>query len=342
MRVLIVGQGIAGTALAWALMRRGVAIRIVDGSLPYPASAAAAGLINPVTGKFYVKTWGYDDFFPTARRFYAEMEENLGLRFWQDLRVLRLLDTPQAINDWAARSADPAYQTLLGILHDAGPWSALLRTTTWVGETRGAARVDFGTLLTAFRKYLSDRALLVEHALSPPEALQWAKDFDAVVFCEGWRGVLNPFFPGLPWQLTFGEALLIRIHHPEANLLCDVVKKNALFVPLGNGLVWVGATYRRWTPSDAVPTSLLSALEAEVREQLSAPFEVVGPACGIRPTVRDRRPLIGESPMLRGVFLFNGLGTKGALLAPYWAEHLTNHLLEGTPIAPEVSVGRRS
>lgn len=340
MRILVVGQGIAGTALAWALLRRGASVHVADGDLPHPASTAAAGLINPVTGKFYVKTWRYDDFFPVARRFYADMEAALGVCIWSEVRVLRVLDTPKAANDWNARSGDPAYAGLLGTCAHAGPWQPFARHNGLWGETRGAARVDFPQLLSAFRAHFIRQGLFFPKKITPEAAVDAAPDYDAVVFCEGWRGALNPFFPDLPWRLTAGEALLIRLTPPVAASLRDVLKKNLLLIPLSDGLVWAGATYRHWQPTNPVPAPDTTAIEEELRQLLQMPFEVVGVASGIRPTVRDRRPLIGNSAQRSDFFIFNGLGTKGALLAPYWAEHLAQHLLEGSALSPEVRLDR--
>ncbi|MCS6928291.1 MAG: FAD-binding oxidoreductase [Saprospiraceae bacterium] len=340
MRILIVGQGLAGTVLSWALLQRGAEVWVAEGDLAHPASTAAAGLINPVTGKLYVKTWQYDDFFPIAKRFYAEMEAALRICVWSDVRVLRLLDTPKSVNDWEARQSDPAYAGLLSTVVHAGSWQPYLHHPGPWGETRGAARVDLPLLLSAFRAYLLEKGLFLSEKISPEEITKLAQEYEVVIFCEGWRGALNPFFPNLPWRLTVGEALLVRLLHPNAASLCDVVKKNLLLIPLGDAYVWAGATYRHWFPSMPIPEPRPEALEKEVRQLLRVPFEVVRVISGIRPTVRDRRPLIGESSLQPNFFLFNGLGTKGALLAPYWAEHFASHLLEGVPLSPIVHIHR--
>ena len=340
MRILVVGQGIAGTALAWALMRRGVVVHVADGDLPHAASSAAAGLINPITGKFYVKTWGYDAFFPVARRFYTGMEAELGVRIWFDTSVLRLLHTPKAANDWAARTADPAYAPLMGTRPDAGRWQPLLRETVSVGETKGAARVDLALLLHHFRRYLVQHGLFWPHTISPQEALKATKQYDAVVFCEGWQAVNNPLFPDLPWRLTLGEALLASLQHPEARHLREVIKRDLLLIPVGEGRLWVGATYRNWSPPAPIPEPSSTAVENELQHLLQVPYQKLGVQAGIRPGVRDRRPLIGNSPFHPRIFLFNGLGTKGTLLAPYWAEHLARHLLEKQALDPVVRLRR--
>ncbi len=341
MRILIVGQGIAGTTLAWALMRRKATVYIADGNLPHSASLSAAGLINPITGKFYAKTWRYDDFFPVARRFYRDMEAALHLSsLWTEVRVLRVLDTPKALNDWALRMTNPTYAGLVGMSSEAEPWSEYLCKAYPLGETRGAARVDFSKLLTAFRKYMTERGLFIPQNLSPEAVLAMAMDYDAVVFCEGWRGALNPFFPTALWQLTFGEALLVRFLSPHLPHLRDVLKKGLLLVPVKNGVVWAGGTYRRWSPPEPIPQPNSTAMVQTLQQLLHPSFELLRTMGGIRPTVRDRRPLLGGSPVQSAFFLFNGLGTKGALLAPHWAEHMADHLLRGSALDREVSLSR--
>jgi len=54
--VLIIGQGICGTFLSWWLEQKGLSFIVIDEERPYTASRAAAGLINPVTGRRIVKT----------------------------------------------------------------------------------------------------------------------------------------------------------------------------------------------------------------------------------------------------------------------------------------------
>ncbi|MBK9337772.1 MAG: FAD-binding oxidoreductase [Lewinellaceae bacterium] len=340
MRILVVGQGIAGTVLAWTLRRRGADVRVSDADFPHRSSSIAAGIINPVTGKRYVKTWRYDDFSPFAKTTYQAMEAEWGVPLWHDQTILRLLETPQAANDWSARMADPDYAGLLGERPDAGPWSDLLVPGDAVGEIRGAARVDFGALMQAFRTETQSAGIFLSQKITPDDTTQAFRDYDCVVFCEGYRGSQNPFFPDLPWQLAKGEAMLLRLLHPQAALIREMIKKTLLLAPLGNGLFWAGASYN-WAFEDNGPTGNEQGfLEERLVRFLRAPYEIVQRMGGVRPTVRDRRPFLGVSPTDSNVFIFNGLGTKGALLAPFWAAHLADHLLEGRALERAVDVRR--
>ena len=122
--------------------------------------------------------------------------------------------------------------------------------------------------------------------------------------------------------------------------ITDMLKKTSLIAPLGDGLFWAGGSYQ-WHYPDLEPSAgERDYILGRLNEMLAVPFEIVGHSAGVRPSVKDRRPFLGESNLLPNVYMFNGLGTKGALLAPIWAEHLSNHMLKGEAISPEVWVGR--
>ncbi len=343
MRVLVIGQGIAGTVLAWTLRQRGVQVHVADAAHPHQSSGVAAGIINPVTGKRFVKSWRFDDFYTLAQSAYREMEQALGVRIWHDHSILRLLETPQEKNDWALRMATPEYGALLGERADAGAWAPVLAPGFSVGVIRNAARVDFSMLMQQFRRLALQEGWLTPEQWSTQTARTRvaAGDFDAVVFCEGYRAALNPLFPGLAWQLSKGEAMILRFRAPQAaHIHTEMLKKTMLLAPLGDGLFWAGASYN-WAYDDDGPSEAEQAfLEARIRPMLAVEYEVVRRMAAVRPTVKDRRPFLGESPIERKAFIFNGLGTKGALLAPFWAAHLADHILEGKALDREVDIQR--
>ena len=72
-----------------------------------------------------------------------------------------------------------------------------------------------------------------------------------------------------------------------------------------------------------------------------ADVEVLEHEVGIRPTVIDRRPLLGKHPEFDNILIFNGLGTKGVMLAPYFAQHLVD-FIEGNilELEGEVNINR--
>lgn len=340
MKILIVGQGIAGSVLAFTLLQRGVDVHILDHNLPGAASLPAAGIINPVTGKRFVKSWEFERFFPVARTLYQQISRYLDTQCWYEQSILRLLASAEEGNDWSARCAQPDYQDYLTECRDAGPWQDRLRPGFQYGLISNAARVDFPAVIYGLRKQWQDENRYNRLHLETSELERLQADFDSVVFCEGSQAEANPFFAALTWRLTKGEALIVRFRNGPLPATAPMLKKTLMVVPLPDGNCWVGGSYQ-WQFQDFGPSAGgRDYLEEHLRLMIREPFEVLNHVAGVRPTVQDRRPLIGMSRQRQGVYLFNGLGTKGALLAPYWAAQLADHLLEGKAIHPDVDIQR--
>ena len=343
MKILVIGQGIAGTLLAWSLRKRGGQVHLMDGNLAGSSSIAAAGIINPVTGKRFVKSWRFDEFYPVAKAIYQQLELELGIPIWEERPTLRLLGTPEEANDWAIRCAQPEYEDHLGESEHAGAWEPYLKPGFRFGVIHKSARANLPLLVSTYREIAQREGIFHEKTLDYAEIEAQFENYDRIVFCEGWRAASNPFFPDALFRVSKGEALIIRFLQGSGSKLDDppgsgaqrarigkihdMLKKTMLLVPLSDDTSWVGSTYR-WHFEDTLP-------EAEGRdyilgylhEMFDVPFEIVEHVAGIRPTMIDRRPLVQESKIRSNVFIFNGLGTKGALLAPFFAEQLAEELL---------------
>ena len=245
------------------------------------------------------------------------------------------------MNDWSARCSQEDYQSYLSEPKQAGGWEPLLKTGFHFGEIHKAGRVDFPSLLAGMCSKWIKEGCYWEKTISPEQVPHQFNTFDKVIFCEGFRSMDNPYFPDLNWRVAKGEALIIRFpEHPDSAFLQHMLKKTAIVAPLGDGLFWVGGTYQ-WHFPDLEPSEgERNYLLEHLCQMVDAPFEIIRQVAAVRPTVKDRRPLLGESPVLPNVYLFNGMGTKGALLAPFWAEHFANYLLEGVSLDPEVDIKR--
>ncbi|MBN2807258.1 MAG: FAD-dependent oxidoreductase, partial [Prolixibacteraceae bacterium] len=204
--------------------------------------------------------------------------------------------------------------------------------------------LDIRNLLGALHQYFRQQNILRE-ATFDYEALIMDDDgvsylnhrAKKIIFCEGTAIARNPWFNKLPFKPARGEILTIRCENFQHEA---ILNRNGFVLPLGKGLYKVGATFS-WDKLNAKPT-------IEGREQLlqiaqnilNVPFEIVNHEAGIRPASNDRRPVLGKHPVHDQLFVFNGLGSKGVLLAPFFTRHLTAHLYENQALMPEVDVNR--
>ncbi len=319
--VQIIGQGLAGTCLAWELLDRGVAFEIVDREQG-GSSRVAAGMINPVTGKNFQPSWRIAEFLPEAMAFYASVEARLGTTFWHPHPVLRL-------------AADPKnWEKIRGKLtaQDVAPWVVGEVTPPderWVGAVavRGGGRLDVKAFLDASRAFFSEQGLYRQAEMDDLTASSSRR-----VWCEGAAGLL--FGRPAPHRCAKGEILTLRAEGWDETQIR--IGNGGWLIPIGEGVFKVGATYE-WDELDEFPTEAgRAAVEAIAVSLMDEQFQVIGHEAGIRPILRRSEPLIGE---IDGEWFFNGLGSKGSLYAPGIARRLTACLLDGARPEPELDLG---
>lgn len=341
---LLIGQGLAGTLLAHFLEKAGKSVFVIGRQDEGAASRVAAGLINPITGRRFVKSWRVDSLIPFARNTYRELEQKLGISLYYERNILRALAGPGEENAWLARSGEPGYQHYILDRAEPGAYAGKIKQAYSYGEVRHSAQVDVGLLVEAYRQYLEQKGAYREETFDYTQ-LEMVKGgvvypgikAETAVFCEGPWARANPFFNYLPFQGDKGEVLIARI--PGAGFE-KILKQEVFIVPLENGLYWVGSNYVKG-PEDGRPTEAgASYLRSHLEQVLKIPFEVVAHRAAIRPTVRGRRPFLGRHPEFPQLALFNGLGTKGASLGPYWASHIADHLVKNVTLDGEVDIQR--
>lgn len=316
---LIVGGGIAGTLLARKLARRGATVRLLHDPAKIGSSKVAAWMVNPVTGIRFVASWRVETFLPEAIRCYREMEAESGLKLWHPLVIRRFFQGGDERPRWEKKRRDPLIRSFVTEEFPEG-----LRID-------GGGRVD---LLPWLQQFLASppRGIVVEEGIFSPDDLQ---RHGKVIFCTGH----NPqsWFPPLPWKPAKGEILTLRI--PGLGLE-EIWLKGIFVLPLGDDLYRVGSTYE-WDELDNIPTAAGAAeIFGKLRALTSRSWEMVNHQAAVRPILRDARPVLGLHAEHPRIGIFNGLGSKGALAAPWLAEHFAEHLIDGTPLDAEVDLRR--
>lgn len=325
--ILILGQGLAGTLLAWELERAGIDFSLVDTGHAAAATTAAAGIINPITGRRLVQSWRVESLLPAARALYRDLEAALGVPLWRDLRVRRLFADERERTTWREKSARGELAPFAGAGDAEGFW------------VEPAARVDLGALLGAARgRWLAMGRLRTENVDAVDPAVAMA-GHACVIDCTGRAAARAGAFGFVPWEFSHGEMLELAVE----GLAPDVVlNRRHWIVPVAAGTAWVGATHMPGVHEVAPTSSARLTLEASARDLLGAahPFVVTGQRAGVRVNLPDKRPVAGRHLERPRLGLINGLGAKGALWAPMLARQWVEHLKLGAPFDPEVNVAR--
>jgi len=325
-RMIIIGHGISGCVMAMTLFRKNIPFQIVGTSLPGEASPASSGLIAPVTGRRYVKAWNIETYIPAAKEFYEWTEDLIGKKYFHEIEIVRFLANEEANKAWTHRSRDPEYAKYIS----TRSYEDLDRLHRPYGILTGGYRLDTPAWLDAMRTFLMEKNLL--EIVEQPIRMEHDKPG---IFILATGAVDQKFAHGI--IPNKGEALIVRM--PDWNIQL-IVKDEVFIVPLHDDVYWIGSYYQ---PKDDDPFPTIEGKEQLLKgisKLYAGPIEVLEHLAGTRPTVQDRRPIIGLLPGKHNQFLFNGMGTKATSLAPYWADQLISHILNGVSLPKEVSPAR--
>ncbi|MEM8549571.1 MAG: FAD-dependent oxidoreductase [Verrucomicrobiota bacterium] len=341
---LIVGQGIAGSALAFFLHQRGHRVTVVDDGHRTSATRVAAGMVNPITGKRLAKTPDWEVKWPVALAFYQALETLGGQQIYHPMPIRRLYRNEDECARMAKRLNDPDYTPYLS---EASPTNAHSAMNDDYGSVViQGGRVDTTALLQITRAYFEAEGLLVAGSLDydelriEPSQLRWQGErYDKVIFCDGMQVLHNPFFAPLKTDPVKGEILSLK---SNTSLPHEILNKGKWLLPVSDQEARLGATYDRRAfdtqPTPEGRTELMEALRDLLPE--NDHLSLGESAAGVRICMQDNYPLIGLHPELSSVGLFNGFASKGNSLAPYWAKCFMDMLEGNSPLPEEILLMR--
>ncbi|MFD0863762.1 NAD(P)/FAD-dependent oxidoreductase [Sungkyunkwania multivorans] len=339
---VVVGLGLAGIAFCEQLIKHRKEFLVYeDGS--QSSSTVAGGMYNPVILKRFTAVWNAEEQLQQAMPFYKRLEKDLSEKLDHKVPIHRRFASLAEQNMWFEATDKAALAPFLSSKIVPNSHTTIAAENGF-GEVLHTGRVDTKKLLMAYRSYLRDKGILKTDSFNHSKLrLQengvFYGDIKArrIVFCEGYGLKRNPFFNYLPLNGTKGELLTIRA--PQLKL-DSVIKSSVFIIPIGDDLFRVGATYK-WKDKTNTPTKeAREELLAKLKTFLKCDFEVVEQVAGVRPTVVDRRPLVGKHPKYDQLAVLNGMGSRGVMIAPTIAAQLFQHLENGKPLEKEVAITR--
>ncbi len=315
---IVVGQGLAGTLLTHELIDHGKKVLVIDTKLKASASRVAAGLINPVSMKRCIPAFP-DYYLKEALNRYIELGKKLNFNFLNLKSLLRLFDSDETKALWEEKVSDKGMDIYIKEFINKNNFT-FLNDYFSSAIIEPAGFLDVISFLDYSRIYFAKKGEFLDEkfdfSLFNDSEISY-KDFkaDKIIFCEGFRLTENPFFNYLPLAPTKGEVMTIKI--PSKKYFDKIISKDVYILPLGNYLYTVGATYNREDISDSLTDEGQSFLKERIDDILNLEYEIINSVAGVRPTVRDRKPLIGYHPENNRIGVFNGLGARGVLVGPY-------------------------
>ena len=339
---LIIGAGLAGVSFAETAFRNNKSLYLIDNNRN-SSSMVAAGLYNPVVLKRFTPVWDAQNQLLLLDEFYRLIEIKLQRKVMYKQSLLRKFFSIEEQNNWFIASDKLELSTFLSTVLRLEKFRGIDSPYDF-GEVKATGYIDVALLLKSYRSFLKDAGLYAVEDFNH-SAIELQEDqvqynniiAKHIVFAEGFGMHQNPLFNELPLDGVKGELLVVKA--PHLNL--DVIVNTSIFIlPMGNHLFKVGATYN-WADKTDTPTEEgRQELIDRIKEVLTCDFEIVSHYAGVRPTVKDRKPLVGTHPEFRNVHVLNGLGTRGVMLGPSMAKALFDSIENGTTLPPEININR--
>ncbi len=338
---IIVGMGIAGICYAETLQQNKKSFFVIDNNKS-GSSKIAAGIYNPTVLKRYNMSWNGKMFHKNALLFFKKIEYKYKKKIIFEHDILKAFSSFSDQNNWLVASQKTQLKEFLDSEIQTKKIKGLI-TEFGYGLVKKCGRVSTPNLINEFKKNLKDnyikqdfdfKKLFYDHTKIVYNNIISQN----IVFCEGYSIINNPFFKNLPVRGSKGEFLVVKI--PNLNL-DKIIKRSSIFImPMENQFYWVGATYdnsdKKNRPTQLKKQWLIDRLESIIKE----PYKIVEHKASIRPTTIDRRPITGSHPNYKNIYLLNGLGSRGILLAPTISSWLYSHIYESSPIPKEVDIKR--
>uniref|UniRef100_UPI0040471B74 NAD(P)/FAD-dependent oxidoreductase n=1 Tax=Roseivirga sp. TaxID=1964215 RepID=UPI0040471B74 len=340
---IIVGQGLAGSILADHLFSEGCKVMVYDDPLLSNSSKIAGGLYNPVTGRKMVKTWKAEPLFNYLVDYYPKLEQSLGAKFLHDIPIYRPFISAEELNEWMGKSADIDYSQFIREVHSSSAYGDQVNDDFGGLLLDKSGYVDTAKLVEASRQSLSEKNLLVKEYFDTTQLKLMGDSASyknitckGIIFCNGHKALQEEYFGWIPLKPVKGELLMIKTEEP-----LKVIHNRGVFViPQGNGICKVGSTYDHNNLDENPTLEAKNVLMGKLNELVKFPYHIEYQLAGIRPATKDRKPLLGVHPKHKSLMIFNGFGTKGVSLIPYFAHQMTQLLTDSGSIEHDVNIER--
>jgi glycine oxidase len=340
---IIVGRGLAAASLMHAFYEEGITFLTVGDRRLSRCSQVAAGIYNPIVFKRMNASWMADKLLPELKRFYRSAEKRTGSKFLHERNIIRYFNEEQERQLWIKKSRNELDDFLSSEIVEGSPGGGVYGSEFGYGSVKESGNLDLPVFINATEKLFAAliRDEIFDHAdldIFSRQVSYRGLQANAIVFCEGHLVSKNPFFNWIPFKPAKGEILEIEME--DAGIGNSILNKSAYFMKVAAGRYILGSTYEWDKLNEDATEEAKEELEKKLSQTVRSPFAIIGQKAGIRPSIIDRRPVLGPHPKYNNLYVFNGFGTKGVMIAPYFSKKFVNFYLQKETPGPDISVKR--
>ena len=333
------GSGYAGLFFAHQLIKNRKSF-VLCTSGEKSASQVSAGIINPVVLKRFTAFWKAQEQIDFLKSTLKEIESYTGKNFFVNEPVHRIFHDENEKHLWLKKSAS---ETLSSFLSPDFEHLPALENPYDSGKVMQSGRLNVASFFNEMHQFLKNNGFLkvewfdYQRIDTGQKIYNGGIHFGKIIFAEGIGVRNNPFFKNIEIHPNKGHHLEVNI--PGLSVSKTVKKKHFLF-PLNDAKFYYGGTYDRESTSGGIDESAVQQLENGLREIVPEGFQTLNAYSGFRPTVKDRRPILGRHEEFGDFYVFNGLGARGILNGSYFSKCLFDFAENNVALPPEVDIAR--
>ena len=333
---IIVGDGYAALFFAHQLIKNNKSFYLFSEGKK-SASMVSAGIINPAVLKRFTTFWLAQEQIDSLKKTLSEIEGYTHKNYLIEKPILRVFHDEKEKELWLKKSNEISFlsKDFIKINSIKNPFGC--------GKVNHSARLNVRHFFTDLMNHLEQNSHLIKekfdyNLIKTENSTYKDIQFKNIIFAEGMAVKENPYFSEIPVEANKGHHLEVKISEKIEDDF--TIKKKHFIFPLNENTYYYGGTYDREQTHHKIDDSAVEKLTNALAEFYPNDFEVTQVKFGFRPTVKDRRPIVGNHPEFKNLYVFNGLGARGILNGNYFAINLYNHLDNGEEIHPEVNVKR--
>lgn len=336
---IIVGDGYAGLFFAHQLIRNNKTF-VLFSEGQKSASQVSAGIINPVVLKKFTTFWKAQEQIDFLKITLKEIENYTGENYLIDAPIYRIFHDENEQSLWLKKSGN---DDLLYFLDKNFDHLKVVKNDFLSGKVNQSARLNVNGFFTGLFSFLEkNEKLIADKFIYSDVDIERSTyqdfTFKNILFCEGMGVKHNPFFSEIPVNPNKGHHIKVELSEKIPENI--TIKKKHFLFPLNEQRYFYGGTYDREQLHHEIDDSAVEQLKKGLTEFYPHPFEIKEVNFGFRPTVKDRRPIIGRHSDYHNLYVFNGLGARGILNGCYFSKSLFDFIEKDIPLDKEISLER--
>jgi hypothetical protein len=340
---IIVGRGLAATCLMHQFYKQDISFIVIGNNQLSLSSRVAAGIWNPVVFKRLTSSWMAKDLIFKLEAFYSNCEKILDKKFVNYRELIKPFTEEQEKVLWQKKSQNELIDFLDNEIYSANEQHQNFKIINQYGKVKKAGSLDVPSFIDATDTYFKNKIINETFDYDQLSIQQNEIKYKEIVskniiFCEGYLVKNNPYFNWIPLVPAKGETITIKTD--GIKLKNFIFNRDGFIVDIENSTYKVGATYEWQKLNDDISEEGLKTLKQKLDKMIESPYQIISHEAGVRPSSKDRRPIIGPHPKFKNLFVFNGLGSKGVMLAPYFSENFVLFYLEKEKLNTEVNIQR--